>query len=309
MTKQDELWHDIQQKYASLGQDPLVYLEGLVHARPITYWDYVEVDSLLNLQRPRTEFKDEMIFIVYHQVTELLFKMILWEIQQIADQPKLEATFFVERLGRINRYFGVLISSFDIMRGGMEVGQYLQFRNTLTPASGFQSAQYRCIEICSTDLHNLIYHRYRHSLPANASIETQIAHLYWQAAGKNFDTGEKTITLRLFEERYLPRFMQLAAEYQTKNLWQRYLNLPVSEKTRPELVAAMRALDHKINIDWVMAHYRTAEHYLESGGEAVAATGGSPWRKYMHPRYQRRIFFPGLWSEQELATWGEGLYE
>jgi tryptophan 2,3-dioxygenase len=53
-----------------------------------------------------------------------------------------------------------------------------------------------------------------------------------------------------------------------------------------------------------MTHYRTAEHYLESSGKPAAATGGSPWKKYMHPKYQKRIFFPELWSKDELDTWG-----
>ena len=53
----------------------------------------------------------------------------------------------------------MLTTSFDIMGDGMEVEQYMKFRHTLTPASGFQSAQYRLIEFCSTDLINLIDYR------------------------------------------------------------------------------------------------------------------------------------------------------
>ena len=49
-----------------------------------------------------------------------------------------------------------------------------------------------------------------------------------------------------------------------------------------------------------MAHYHAAGKYL---GEA-AATGGSDWRKYMLPKYQRRIFYPSLWTEEELKNWG-----
>jgi tryptophan 2,3-dioxygenase len=54
-----------------------------------------------------------------------------------------------------------------------------------------------------------------------------------------------------------------------------------------------------------MAHYRAAEKYLESKGAPAEATGGSDWKKYMLPKYQRRIFFPELWSPAELETWGE----
>ena len=61
----------INEKYQNLGENPETYLKGLLHAKPINYWDYIEVDTLLSLQKPRTDFKDEEIFIMYHQVTEL----------------------------------------------------------------------------------------------------------------------------------------------------------------------------------------------------------------------------------------------
>jgi len=69
----------------------------------------------------------------------------------------------------------------------------------------------------------------------------------------------------------------------------------------------MRHYDHTVNITWVMAHYNAARKYLESKGTPAEATGGSDWKKYMLPKYQRRIFFPELWSKEELEQWGEGL--
>ena len=75
--------NDIDAKYRALGENPETYLNGLLHAKPINYWDYVEVDTLLSLQKPRTEFNDELIFIIYHQLTELVLKMMSHEIKQI----------------------------------------------------------------------------------------------------------------------------------------------------------------------------------------------------------------------------------
>ena len=75
----------------------------------------------------------------------------------------------------------------------MEVEQYMKFRNTLTPASGFQSAQYRLIEFSSTDLINLIDNRFRATIDRNTPYEHAFEHLYWQAAGKDYQTGEKVI--------------------------------------------------------------------------------------------------------------------
>jgi tryptophan 2,3-dioxygenase len=63
----------------------------------------------------------------------------------------------------------------------------------------------------------------------------------------------------------------------------------------------MRHFDHTVNITWVMQHLNVAIKYIEKGNRR--ATGGSDWKKYMHPKYQRRIFFPELWSAEELANW------
>jgi tryptophan 2,3-dioxygenase len=92
---------------------------------------------------------------MYHQVNELIFKMILWEMKQISYCENIETVFFTERLMRISRYFDML-TTLQYYGRWVEVDQYMKFRNTLTPASGFQSAQYRLIEFSSTDLINLI---------------------------------------------------------------------------------------------------------------------------------------------------------
>src|SRR5690606_26789579 len=144
----------LEQKFEAINQKTETHLEGLLWSKPITYWDYIQTDALLNLQTQRTVLPDEMVFIMYHQVNELLFKMILWEIDQLCHTEKPKTDYFTEKLRRISRYFDMLTTSFDIMGDGMEVEQYMKFRNTLTPASGFQSAQYRLIEFSSTDLIN-----------------------------------------------------------------------------------------------------------------------------------------------------------
>ena len=86
--------------------------------------------------------------------------------------------------------------------------------------------------------------------------------------------------------------------------WTKFKALPEAFKTDVDLVNAMRHYDHSVNINWVMHHYDAAAKYLDSGKVNVEATGGSDWHKYMHPRYQRRIFFPDLWSKEELENWG-----
>ncbi len=302
-----ELLSRLENKFNAIGQDVNVHLEGLVWAKPITYWDYIQTDALLNLQTQRTTLPDEMVFIMYHQVNELLFKMILWEIDQVVKNEITDAAFFADKLSRISRYFDVLSSSFDVMKEGMAVEQYLKFRNTLTPASGFQSAQYRLIEFASTSLINLIDYRFRDTIDRNTPYEHAYENLYWQAAGKDHKTGKKSTLIQLFEEKYKPFFLQKMSFYNDHNLYTKFLVLPEEIKKDATLVKAMRHYDYTVNVSWVMAHYHVAEKYLESGPKKAEATGGSDWKKYMHPRYQRRIFFPDLWSEEELKHWGENV--
>ena len=309
-SNRDKLIHQLENKFNDIGQDLDTHLEGLLYSEPITYWDYIKTDALLNLQLQRTTLPDEMVFIMYHQVNELLFKMILWEIEQVAHHKMLTAEFFSSRLMRISRYFDMLTSSFSIMQDGMEVKQYLKFRNTLTPASGFQSAQYRKIEFASTDLINLIDARFRETIDQDTPYEHALNHLYWQAAGKDYKTGKKSYLLSAFEEKYKNEFIAFTKEYNTINLYAKFKELPKEVQQDKKLIKAMRHYDYTVNITWVMAHYNAANHYISgdnSSGKEIEATGGSDWKKYMHPKYQKRIFFPDLWSEKELNDWGTNL--
>ncbi len=307
--KTSELIEQLENKFSNLGQDLNVHLEGLLHGKPITYWDYIQTDALLNLQIQRTNLPDEMVFIMYHQVNELLFKMILWEIEQVAFKKNLDAPFFSSKLMRISRYFDMLTSSFNIMKEGMEAVQYMKFRTTLTPASGFQSAQYRKIEFASTELINLIDKRFRDNIDRNTPYEHALEHLYWQAAGKDYKTGKKSQLLKAFEEKYRVEFVDFSETYNKKNLYTKFKTLPDEVKADPTLIEAMRHYDYTVNITWVMAHYDAANHYLSGGdsSKVVEATGGSEWTKYMHPKYQKRIFFPSLWSKDEVENWGTNI--
>ncbi len=300
-----KILEQLKEKYDREGLDLETHLEGLLYGEPLTYWDYIQTDALLSLQTQRTTLPDEMVFIMYHQINELLFKMILWEIQQVSHHESLTVDFFSERLRRISRYFDMLTSSFEIMTEGMELEQYLKFRNTLAPASGFQSGQYRKIEFASTDLINLIDARFRETIDRNTPYEHALEHLYWQAAGKDYKTGKKSYLLKAFEEKYKNEFIAFTKEYNTINLYAKFKGLPDEVQNDPKLVAAMRHYDYTVNVRWVMSHYNTAVRYLNSGKEPEEATGGSDWAKYMHPKYQRRIFFPDVWTKQELEDWGK----
>lgn len=310
----------LKEKYAVMGQDMTSYLDGLLFSNYLTYWDYINVDKLLTLQNPRTDFPDEMIFIMYHQVTELYFKLSLHEMEQVANngrnvlpsgedhgwKEKLEVNFFTERLRRINSYFEALTKSFEIMINGMERDQFLRFRMALLPASGFQSAQYRMIEICATDFINLVDKDERKRFEGkNPDIEKMFEFIYWKQGATELASGKKTLTLKQFEKKYSEKLIQLAKECRTKNLWAKYSALSDAEKNNAELKHQLKEFDLNVNVRWPLVHYKSAARYLQQEAGDVPATGGTNWQKYLPPRMQRRIFYPELWGKEEIESWGK----
>ena len=300
----------LNEKYDTLGQDLLSYLDGLLYADTVKYWDYIEVDTLLSLQKPRTNFPDEVIFIMYHQVTELYFKLALCEFEQLgAKKEEITATFFIERVTRINRYFEALIKSFEIMISGMEREQFMKFRMSLLPASGFQSAQYRFIEMFSTDFVNLVHKDIRDRFSVDSPIIDMYDHIYWKEGATELATGKKTLTLVQFEEKYQSQFIALGERCRTINLWQVYLKLPAEDQTNNAVKQALQQNDINVNVNWPLAHYKSAVRYLNKDAVDIAATGGTNWQKYLPPRFQRRIFYPALWTEEEKNDWGKAWVE
>lgn len=310
------------QKYEAMGQDMNSYLDGLLISNYLPYWEYAHLDTLLTLQKPRTDFPDELIFVIYHQVTELYFRLALHEYDQIGNngrevlsngedlgwRDKLDAGYFRERIKRVNSYFEALAQSYGIMEHGMEKKQFLRFRMALLPASGFQSAQYRKIEICSTPMNNLVHKDHRSKFAATPSDEKGVRemfqHIYWKAGATEAETGIKTLTLRQFEDRYSDELIELALEYVDKNLWAKFKGLTDEEQADPQLIAQMRMLDANVNINWPLVHYKTAARYMLREKDDVPATGGTNWQQYLPPRFMKRMFFPDLWTAEEKDDWG-----
>jgi tryptophan 2,3-dioxygenase len=300
-----DLLEKLNIKYAALGENVNSYLEGLLYAEATTYWDYIQLDTLLTLQKPKTNFPDESVFIMYHQITELYFKLALREFEQIGENQELSKAFFIARVTRINRYFDALIKSFEIMIEGMDREEFLKFRMSLLPASGFQSAQYREIEIYSTDFLQLVAKDQRVNFSNTDSISAMFEHIYWKAGATDVTSGKKTLTLTQFEEKYKDAFIALGESCRNKNLWQSYLRLSSEDQADEFVQKALRENDINVNVNWPLAHYKSAVRYLARDTNDIAATGGTNWQKYLPPRFQKRIFYPALWTKEEQENWGK----
>ncbi len=295
--------HQLREKYEGIGQDFILYLEGLVHSNGLNYWDYVKLDSLMGLQTPRTNFPDEMIFVVYHQITELYFKLIKQEIDLLTDLERgeyKELKNWYKRIGRCSNYWKHLCNSFDIMAHGMDISEFKHFRMALLPASGFQSVQFRHIEIMSSNLSSLLHKDNREDM--DAPLEKLYQYMYWKSGGIDMDTNNKTLTLRQFEKKYDLELQGWIKDYRYRNLAYLYYRLAPELKNDEKLVHLLREYDQYINIFWRMSHQAASSRHLPIDDRG---TGGTNWRKYLPPKFQRVIFFNTIWTDTEKEEWGK----
>jgi len=114
--------------------------------RDMSYGEYLQLDKVLDAQRPLSGQHDEMLFIVIHQASELWLKLCLHELLATRGQVQrddLEPAF--KMLARVARTQAQMIQSWDVL-GTMTPADYSRFRDALGHSSGFQSWQYRQLE-------------------------------------------------------------------------------------------------------------------------------------------------------------------
>jgi tryptophan 2,3-dioxygenase len=298
----------LENKYEATGQDLGSYLSGLYETDYLNYWDYIHLDTLLSLQIKRTTLPDEEIFIMYHQITELYFKLILLELKQLAYQEGFQMEDSVMRIGRVTRYFEMLIQSFTVMMDGMEPKQFMKFRMALLPASGFQSVQYRLIELACTSTQQLLDSEYK---PNGSKMELaeKLDKIYWRKGATELSSGKKTLTLQRFEQKYNKTILDFANEYENKNIYSKIQNLDWTLEENQPIKKALRTLDEQANVLWPLAHFHSAMKYLNRPPAVIQATGGTNWQRYLPPKFQKTTFFPGLWNEDEMENWGKAAFQ
>ena len=243
---------------------------------------------------------------MYHQITELYFKLILKEIKQLSAGEQTTANW-EKRISRINRYMEALIKSFDVMVDGMDPEEFMKFRMALLPASGFQSVQFRIIELLSTKLTQLSNDPDKDW--TGATVEDLVDQIYWQAGATELSSGKQTLTLKRFAEKYGRQMRTTASDYQDTNLATLLGRLQETDQLTDNLRVMLRTFDASFNINWRLMHFKSAVRYLQKEPEVIAATGGTNWQKYLPPRFQNRTFFPELWTSEERANWGRAWFE
>ena len=234
--------------------------------RRLSYGTYLKVPELLGLQTGLSHEHDELLFIVAHQVYELWFKVLLFELEAARDRIDADDIFFARHhLRRVNVIERVLVEQIEVLET-MSPQDFLAFRSKLSPASGFQSVQFREIEFLS----GLKEPKYLARLDA---APEEMARLRKRLEEPTLDDAFR----RLVQRRGSPSLLDIFRDRE------RYGELF-------DLCEAL--LDH----DEAFAHWR-ARHVLmverQIGGKT--GTGGSTGAEYLRTTLGKR-FYPELWD-------------
>jgi tryptophan 2,3-dioxygenase len=141
---------------------------------------------------------------------------------------------------------------------------------------------------------------FRKTIDRDTPFEHALEHLYWQAAGKDYKTGKKSILLTNFENRYKEEFITFMKVYNTKNLWSRYKELSEEDQKNKDLVAAMRHYDYTVNITWVIAHFNAAKHYILATSGDGEATGEVIGKNICTQSIKKEYFFQNFGLRKKL---------
>lgn len=123
-----------------------------MNTKQINYTSYLQINKLLDAQAPESQFHDEMLFIIIHQVYELWFKQVLFEIDAVSHDLSMEKLSdtdifkVVSRLQRIIKIQQLMVDQVKILET-MTPMDFLEFREMLGTASGFESYQFRLLEV------------------------------------------------------------------------------------------------------------------------------------------------------------------
>lgn len=275
---------------ARYGKRAADYIECIALRKELTYDDYIHTDSLLSLQYPLTDYHDELTFIIYHQQTELWFRLTLHEIRKGIDSLlKADVADAIERVVRANRIMRFCTQSFDILIDGFSTDEFMEFRKAFGSSSGFQSAQFRVIEVLAG--------------LERVDFDGKGDTFYWERAARSIETDEPTLTLLMFKQQHLswlnrlyddrnPHSLRLAFDKLLKEKQLSYEDLFTSKTPQPiiDLALELAKFDQTI-VDWKRSHLRAAAKHL---AKAPHGTGETNWAEYLSRSIKEEHYFPEI---------------
>ncbi|TCJ03038.1 tryptophan 2,3-dioxygenase [Cytobacillus praedii] len=254
----------------------------------MTYGEYLHLDQILTSQKRLSDHHDEMLFIIIHQVSELWMKLILHELSSAIkeiEQDELHSAF--KKLARVSKTQTQIIQAWDVL-STLTPAEYLQFRDTLGKASGFQSYQYRLIEFALGYKSTHILKIYEKDPAVHAALQTafQAPSIYDVSikalARAGFDINP-TLLDRDFSKVYAGNPSVAAAWREVYRNVDQYWDLY-------ELAEKLVDIEDWLQ-QWRFRHMKTVERII---GFKVG-TGGSSGVNYLKQVLDHR-FFPELWD-------------
>lgn len=253
----------------------------------MSYGDYLHLDQILSSQKRLSDHHDEMLFIIIHQVSELWMKQIIHELDSATLSIKnndLESAF--KMLSRVSRIQKQLIQSWDVL-STLTPSEYLEFRDKLGHASGFQSYQNRLIEFAlgHKNERSITVYQYVPKLYARmqkALHEPSIYDASIMALAARLPVDEECLQ-RNWSENYQPNASVEAAWLTVYHNVNQYWDLY-------ELAEKLVDIGSQQQL-WRFHHMTTVERII---GNKVG-TGGSSGVGYLKRVLDHR-FFPELWS-------------
>lgn len=254
----------------------------------MTYGDYLQLDSILSSQKRLSGHHDEMLFIIIHQVSELWMKLILHELTsaiQAISEDKMQAAF--KMLARVTKIQTQIIQAWDVL-STLTPAEYLEFRDTLGKASGFQSYQYRQIEFALGyktkhilkiyEQDTALYERLEKALNAPSIYDVSI-----QALAKAGFPLNPAVVKRDYSVTY-------GGDKTVADAWREvYLNV---DKYWNLYQLAEKLVDVEDWLQqWRFRHMKTVERIIGY----KTGTGGSSGVNYLRKVLDHR-FFPELWD-------------
>lgn len=244
----------------------------------LTYNSYLKVKELTSLQEPLSKpvAHDEMLFIVIHQVYELWFKLAIYELNNVVTNMKKDNFLQVfHSLERVCEILKVLVQQLDVLETMTPV-EFNRFRSNLNPASGFQSLQFRELELIS-GAKKSEYEKLR-------SFEPE-----WV---ESLSKRPETPTLRDVFFETLVRHKKTKPKASPEEIL-KSINGVYAEEPRSEIQTLCEFLiryDELISL-WRFRHVQMVERMIGM----KKGTGGSLGVPYLENTLKRR-FFPELWE-------------
>ncbi len=257
-------------------------------SRDMSYGDYLQLDAILNAQKPLSPEHNEMLFIVQHQTSELWMKLMLHELHAAVAcvaRDQLPAAF--KMLARVSKIMEQLVHAWDVL-ATMTPPEYSAIRPYLAQSSGFQSYQYRCIEFAlgNKNAAMLKPHAHRPDLLALVQAAYEAPSLYDEA-------------LRLMARRGLP----VPASHTERDWTQPYLESEAVEQAwlqvyrQPEqhwdlyqLGEELTDLEDAFRL-WRFRHLTTVERVIG----LKRGTGGTGGTSYLRKMLDV-VLFPEIWK-------------